>query len=219
MIKRQSTLSSLILLTALFCLLNTCVFFVSAVAAQDSSEWLADKTKLEDVMASEEINDEERCETVWNILWPWAKKGNYEARRWLTMLLLPMFHGNSITMPTGKENRLRDGVIMAAYSLSNTVSKNKEEGIAYSLDEAATSRALTFLIDESLKRAFPDKDPKYFRDEDFLKCIAYRGIFDEPIEQCVSSAVEGGLFPTFEEYASGIDEAIAEGKKAKCNFN
>lgn len=192
------------------------------VGAQETSkqEWHVDKLRLES-LDSDNLTGEERCQATWNILWPHIKSGVPEAKVWLSFLLLPLPHGDAITLPGRYSNsdNLRDGITVIANTLGDELDDHKEPSGGLSLKEAFYGHALVYLSDEALNEAFPDRKLRQFQDEKFLRCLAIKGILDEPIRDCAESAIEAGIIPSFDGFVAKIDSLLATNNKPTCVFH
>jgi hypothetical protein len=181
--------------------LALCCAVPSLVIAQDDSEWLADKARLEK-LRSENLTNEELCQKTWDILWSWSKKGNLEARAWLFFLLLPPgSHADVLHMPGRSGDyltKIRDGLILAAHSsgveYENKRYNERHYGITYSF--------------------FSEMPVKNIGGDTFLKCIALSQSKD-----CAQIAVDKKLVPSFENYAAEIDALLTQGMKPSCSFH
>lgn len=153
-----------------------------------SKEWAEDKSILE------KVANEGRCEEYWNILWPWAKRGNKEAMDSLFLLLMPPPHMDRICSPGNScdlVSSLRDAVVFAVH----TSDHQKDEvyvGVANHLYETFGFRQTE-------------------RGRNFIECLDKKSS-----RNCAAVAVYERLVPSFEEYASHIDALIAQGWKSTC---
>ncbi|MCC7305011.1 MAG: hypothetical protein IT558_01995 [Alphaproteobacteria bacterium] len=154
-------------------------------------EWLAAKKSLENLV------QEEKCSEYWNILWPWAKKGNLEARALLLISLAPPPDMNIIYAPGSSGDyisKLRDITIMSVHS--------------HGYKEKWFEDYKNLISDLYVQVGFDEISAG----KDFLKCVK-----DTPSANCIDIAVKEKLVPSFEEYASQIDALMKEGMKSTCN--
>lgn len=172
-------------------------------------------TKIIHGLDKQDLSEEKKCEIIWNTLWPEVKNNNLAAKLYLYFFLVPLPHMDSIKMP-GTENFVYDAAVLALHTLKELKSKYFKENEINNLDY---SYLLLFLSDEGLRKAFPEEDAKIFEDEYLLKCLAMKGIIQQSANECFSSAIKNGPFPTFEEYITTIDQRIASGKKPVCTFD
>jgi hypothetical protein len=165
---------------------------ISLPALAEEPSWESDKASLE-ALSSQNLSDDERCGATWGILWPWAKKGNLEARERLYFYTLMMPHNDVIQMPGSHgdfASRLYDGLILAVHS----------SGAQYKKD-IYVDLVKGFLSDLGLERT------------KFYRCFK-----DEQTEDCARVAVEEGLVPSFEDFSTDIEMFLAQGKKQTCFY-
>lgn len=169
----------------------------TALAATDD-KWLSDKARLEKLSSDKaEMSDEERCQAIWDILWPWAIKDNLEARSYLFFLMAPPPHMKPLLLPgnTGDSvTKFKDAIIMAVHSYPyqfDTDMKETYQNVAHTLYQQAG-----FEQSSSGRK--------------FLKCL------ENSENNCAEIAVQERLVPSFEEYAKNIDVFISAGIKSHC---
>jgi hypothetical protein len=156
----------------------------------NNPEWLADKARLEKL--SNDSSSEHACQVAWDILWPWAKRGNLEAR--LTLSHAVMFGGWILPNSTADVlSIMRDFIIL---SVHGTGYKEKKDEHTDEISDQAYS-ALSRIFDRTA--------------DDFLLCIK-----KSRTQECAHTAAEDRLVPPFDEYAEQIDFALAHGKKVRC---
>lgn len=158
------------------------------------------------------LKDQAHCAETWDMLWPWAKKGNYEARGLLLALTVSMMHMNSL-VPPGSDPKNRaahdtDIIIMGAHTMPLTKKDSPhlfldpDSGEEYPGANFPFSYA-TYLIEN---RRLPNE-----KKQPYLDCLK-----ETPSHACADIAVKDGLVPSFEEYAAKIDALMAKGIKASC---
>lgn len=167
------------------------ILFSAGQSRGADPEWAAAKANLEKLVS------EGKCDDYWSAIWPFAKKGNLEARMILLTLLAPPVHGTQIIPPgsTGDlVSKLRDIIIMAVHSSDYTGSEDFNQyykDLAYDLytkqgfDESVEGRA-------------------------FLKCVSLKS------NDCATIGVKGKLVPSFDDYAKQIDTYTNSGMKSTC---
>lgn len=161
---------------------------ISYAFAEDDGKWASDKSRLEALV------NEGRCEEYWNLLWPWAKKGNYEARYYLSSLLISFPYGDRICSPGSHcdlVSTFYDSVVFAIHSSG------------YKKDKAFNNFA------DSLYEMFGFS--RSVGGQKFLDCLKQKSPRD-----CAAVAVSENVVPSFEEYAYRIDSLIAKGAKSTC---
>lgn len=137
--------------------------------------------------------DARDCSKAWNLVWPWAKRGNMEARAILATGMLAA----GLTPPGGRADaisRYRDSVILAVYGAAGG-------------DTAATELCLA-LIQNNLVSDMGGKR--------LAHCLKA----GTAPQTCVDNAVNNGFVPDFESYSREIDAvASAPGApKASCQI-
>lgn len=81
----------------------------------EDPQWLADKARLLESLESKQSPDE-ACQSIWETLWLWAKKGNYSARA--DLLAAMYFRGMEFPGRSGDSlSRHRDAIILAVHSV------------------------------------------------------------------------------------------------------
>jgi len=166
--------------------------YVSPVGYGAAWEAAADRVFA---IESAKISDDERCLETWNILWPWAKKGNLEARVFIALRVVSFLHMPYWRMPDDADDvlsRRRHAFIMIVHS----------SGIPDSGDEPTLNQ---IFVDYIQGFSFPGK-------KSLLSCL------QEPKSLCAQGAVEQGVVPSFEVYAKEIDRNIAQGLKPRCSY-
>lgn len=174
-------------------------FMVSGCVFADSKiTWQKISKQIEELP-----DDNNRCEKVWNILWPLAKKGNMSARYMLLVGMMPPPDMNPILAPGNSGDIIsshRDVAIMAVHSH------------AYKAENGAPSLTYDNEYFEPVYKLYHAVGfDEINSGKRFLKCL------DERKENCSSLAVEGGLIPSFKKYSSQIDTFIKNGEKARCD--
>lgn len=167
-------------------------------AAGDEA-WLKDKIKLEK-LASEGI-----CDQHWDLLWPWAKQGNMEARRILFTISAVQLHMPEV-YPPGRSgdlvSHLRDIIILGLHSLpkqnSGTIT-NQDKVFIETLTEFIRYYISTFQLNSANKA------------EKFIECWS-----KEKTQKCTKLAVDNGFIPSWESYSAEIDALIDKGMKSTC---
>jgi hypothetical protein len=158
---------------------------------RQSEEWLETKNKLQELVKGE------KCEEYWDLLWPWAKKGNLEARVDLLTLMAPPPHGTTVIAPGNSGDlvsRIRDILVMAVHS------DGYKSEAAYTRDYRELAYEL--YINEGFQEI-----PEGRR---FLECVKSGS------GNCAEIAVKGKLVPSFDEYASQLDVLARSGMKSTC---
>lgn len=167
--------------------LFTLLIIVTMACAGANDDWIETKKQ-----ASSAI-DAKNCSKAWELVWPWAKRGNVEARAILATGMLAA----GLTVPGGRDDaitRYRDSVILAIHGAADG-------------DAAATEMALALVrIDHVAKMGGAQ----------FADCI---NAGTAP-KTCVDNATSSGFVPDFAEYSREIDAVTsARGSpKASCQF-
>ncbi len=152
-------------------------------AASSRSDWQKDKSEVTKIISKD-------CKKAFEILWPWAKDGNQEAR--FALLFYTMM--GDMYWPEGSDNasRQRDIIILAIHSSGYKISKNEND-----LQQAA------FLMG-NLDKTSSGKQ--------FLKCLENKGS-----DKCVNQAVEESVVPSFESFSEQTEILLSNGFKIECN--
>lgn len=178
-------------------LVTTLFFFalVGVARADDQSEWLEAKADLEALPFERTPEGYQKwCQQSWNILWPWAKKGNLEARA----ELLGDYYAYKRSMPGHGDwiSIKRDLIVLLIHSAGYNYKDNRRyEG----------SRMMPF---EILKELL---DSDYPSAKEFSVCRS-----DSLTTACADQVIKLGLVPSFEDYAAEIDFQISRGKVSRC---
>jgi hypothetical protein len=156
----------------------------------DDPEWMADKKR------AEALFETDNCDDYWQIVWPWVKKGNMDARALLWTRTVPMIH-MPIVRPPASENvisYLRHLFIITMYNSGNGILLEEDgetlEQYVYSF--------IPFVVDSSVP---------------FAECIN-----DTPSPKCMEIAVEEKIIPSFEDYAAEIDVLMKNGYLGTCEI-
>lgn len=165
------------------------LFSTSALAEND--DWSNDKIKLEELVA------QGKCDEYWPLLWPWAKKGELEARDILFTASAVQLHSPEI-YPPGRYgdsiSHMRDILILMIHSMPQTsISEENNEARRY------------------LETSFIAELKNTPRAKRFLQCWENDGS-----QKCSVIAVEDRLIPSWDSYASEIDALIDKGFKSIC---
>ena len=160
---------------------------VSTACAGANNDWIEAKKQ-----ASLAI-DAGECTKAWELVWPWAKRGNVEARAILATGMLAA----GLTPPGGRNDaitRYRDSIILAVHGAADG-------------DAAATEMSLG-LVQNAL-----------VSDMGGTQIAACFKAGTGP-QTCVDSAIKNGFIPDFANYAREIDAvASAPGApKATCHI-
>lgn len=166
--------------------------------SSDLDGWLAVKASLE--KSGQGLN---HCEESWDVLWPWAKKGNLEARFTLFFLMTPPPDMKPLFAPGSSGDRIswqRDVIIMLTHSLGYKgdpdLKDNQLDVLAHYNDALALYKKFGLGSD--------------YKSVEFLKCA------QENKDNCAAIAVKNKIVPSFEEYAQQIDLFLEKGMKAHC---
>lgn len=182
------------------------LYFLMAVApvwadGGGATEWDHDKARLENLI-SENLTEDQRCQVIWNILWSWTKKREFDANFALAKLsysggfpgvprmILPGRIGDEISSR-------RDSVILLIGLMDLQQEKSPYSGENY----------------ETFFSGWP-------KGESFLQCMK-----SESPSYCAKYATRTGdvidtqLVPSIEQFSTEVDSLIAQGMKPKCkNF-
>jgi hypothetical protein len=167
--------------------------------AAEDAEWSEDKIKLE------KLTSEGKCDEYWDVLWPWAKQGNLEARRLLFIISAVQLHMPEV-YPPGRSGDLishvRDIIILGLHSLPNQNSgtiTDQDKIFIETLTEFITYYASAFQLNSASKA------------EKFMECWS-----KEKTQKCTKLAVDNGFIPSWESYSAEIDALIDKGMKSTC---
>lgn len=164
--------------------------FAASYNSSNDPAWIIDKQKLEKI---------QECSDVWDILWPWAKSGNLEARTMLytytvvssaynSKFLLPGESGDLVT-------KMRNILILGVHSEDYKETSNSDDAV----------RSVVRSMYKQYEFDARDKGKK------FLQCLDSKGT-----KNCSKLAVEAGLVPSFENYAKQIDAFVNAGMEVQC---
>lgn len=164
-------------------------------AAEEKSSFLSEWKQLESSFSGDPNS---WCVSIWNTVWPWAKKGDLEARAVMSSLLYSGWPGfPQIFMPgrAGDElSSMRDSIILHIHSLGYKFPGRKKE------DDDPRSQVIYKFLEGSPRGMV------------FLSCLQ-----TESPEHCKEvSSGERKLVPDFEQYSIEIDALIAQGLKPTC---
>lgn len=171
----------------------------AAAEGEKDPAWLADKKNLEAAFSSKDLSDDTRCMRVWDILWPHAKKGNFEARKDLFLLtaFLPFFHRLYMPANSGDQiTQLRHATILAAHSSGYQFDKASQQ----TYQEASSLIYYQTLSHDETGRQF-------------IKCLE-----TNHNQNCIKNAVEKKILPSFDAYKNEIDALLDQGMKPSCSF-
>lgn len=162
------------------------IVFLSTSSYALTSGW--ENTKKQ-ALAAINSND---CATAWNLIWPWAQRGNLDARAILATSMVAVRltpPGNSDTI-----SRFRHSVILAVHGVANGDPAATE--LLYALIK---SKHIMDMGGRKLKRCVDaGKSPRL----------------------CVEKAVKDNFVPSFEDYSKeiGIISASPDLSRASCNI-
>ena len=156
--------------------LTAAFIVVTAVACTqplgDLGDWEAAKTEAATTI------DSGNCAGAWNLVWPWARRGNIEARAILATgvvaagLIPPGSYGDAIS-------QFRHSVILAVHGAAD--------------GDRATMELLNALIRTDLVSDMGGDRLKRRLDT------------DKPPRTCIATAIKDGFVPNFEDYSREID--------------
>ena len=144
------------------------------------------------------VNDE-YCATAWDMVWPWAKAGNLEARHFLHRFLVKNIPTRIPILPPGEEST-GDSFLENAVTLA-----------IYAHDHSSDDRNEIISLTKTQARAFYKKvGLSEGRGKRFFGCVEGGG------QNCMQIAIEDGIVDPYEVYAERIDRFLKNGIKAKC---
>lgn len=163
----------------------------AAHANSDDSAWIEDRQLLQGLLK------EHACDRVWTTLWPWAKRGNMEARFLIFMLMVPPPDADFLRAPGNSGDyatTMRDALVMAVHSLD--------------FDDHSSERAHYREVTVNLLRSIgrddsPDVGP-------VLTCMR------RSRTGCSEIAVKEMLVPSFDDYVRQIDALMNGGMTGSC---
>lgn len=174
-----------------------CLLPFSSFAA-DEHTWEQDKAFLEEI-SSKNLSEDKKCQTSWDILWSWSKRGNLEARATMFLYSFPVgAHAPVIVMPGAGDElaRRRNSIILAVHSFGVSF-KEKEYQKTY-LDQS--SLIYNAFLNDPIEGRY------------FLECLKTGAK-----EKCINYA-KNRLVPSFDKYAAEIDALMAQGMKPECHL-
>lgn len=160
----------------------------SLALGKEPVSWEQDKARFEKQIFPKG-NEEKKCQAAWNLLWPWARKGNLEARA----LLLMDAYTNGRIMP----GRNRDWITVSRDMMILAVHSAGVEGETYNK-----------ILDEQYKTEFAKS---VFSKGSDLNCFV-----QSRSQDCTKTAVAHHVVPSFKQYADEIDLLIKAGKRSVC---
>lgn len=177
-----------------FMLVLLVLFSIPSHAKEEKPSWVEDKAHLEELIS------ENKCTEYWDVLWPWAKKGNLEARAWLFILMAPPPKITPIFAPGNSGDlitKIRNIVIMAAHSHDYQGDLSLWPGYKNTTNELYKMVGFN----------------KSVKGKQFLECTK-----DNKAKDCTEIAVKSKLVPSFEKYAEQMDMFIEDGMRSKCAY-
>lgn len=160
----------------------TFIVMTAIACAKPSSDWEAAKTQAATTIDSGD------CAGAWNLVWPWARRGNIEARAILATgvvaagLIPSGSHGDAIS-------QFRHSVILAVHGVADG-----DRATIELLNALMRSDVVSDMGGDRLKR-----------------CLDA----DTPARTCIANAINDGFVPDFGDYAREIDaNASAPGAPA-----
>lgn len=146
----------------------------TVACAQVPDDWDRSKTQA---AAAVESGD---CARAWNLIWPWARRGQVEARA----ILAGGAVANGLTPPGGSGDavsQFRHALILSVHGAAGGDAKTMEM-----LRAVVRPELVSHMGGRALKRCLDAGNPPH---------------------RCVADAVEAGFVPDFESYADEIDAA------------
>lgn len=166
---------------------------VNASGEGNDSDWASAKARFE------ELGQEGECEKLWNVLWPWAKAGNLEARLYLFLITTPP-PDVPFAYPPGSDGsyieRIRDSFILSIHSYGYEF-ESEDMSNMYHKERWNIYEQL------GIKNTMTGRR--------FLECIK------EESRDCVDIAVKEKIVPSFHDYARGIDMFLDRGFGSTCS--
>lgn len=181
------------------------ILLPSPSIADENQDWTEAYAQWQKDSAKKVQTDAEKCQAMWDFFWPWAKRGNIQARAafYVFMTLPRRYRLNFPTSSSDFASLMRDAMIFQVHSA----------GIQY--DETA---------DEDIRSEYSGMAEFYEKQISFwdglnggsyLACIKKANSRDTA-QMCAKTAVQEGLVPSFEDYAKEIDFLIAQGLRPLC---
>ncbi len=193
-----------ILVTTLFVTLtlNT----ATVIAADTHDDWKsAYKDWQNQYTQNKQQTSAESCQQLWDFVWPWAKRGNIEARGILyTIMTLPRRTSPLLPLvPTDYISYMRYLMILQVHSAGIQYLENTEEDVKsiYSEMSRFYEKQLGFL--DTLSGGT------------YMSCIKNATTL-QSAQSCTQTAEKEGLVPSFEDFASEVDIMIAQGLLPSC---
>lgn len=158
----------------------------------DEPAWIADRGLLQELLK------QHACDKVWATLWPWAKRGNMEARFLLFMLMVPPPDADILFAPGNVGDyatTMRDALVMAVHSLE--------------FEDGSSESKHYRDVKVNLFRSFGGEESP--RAASFMACL------NKDSSGCVEFAVKEKLVPSFDEYAAQIDALMENGMTGSCS--
>lgn len=178
----------------------------TAIAADTQNDW---KSAYKDWQSQYTQNKpqtgNETCQRLWDFVWPWAKRGNIEARGMLyTIMTLP--RGSSPLLPLASRDYIsymRYLIILQVHSAGVQYLEGAEEDVKSIYTEMSKfhEKQLGFLDNLS--------------GGNYMPCIKNATTL-QSTQNCTQIAEKQGLVPSFKDFASEVDAMIAQGLLPSC---
>lgn len=192
-------------------LITLCGLFLSfpTYAKDTFTSWEEDISRYEEIRS--QLNDNEGCQTKFNILWHYSKEGNFEARFHLAFFLWGFLHLDHNFMP-GHEDIIswkRDKLTVAVHVLGAWNPDIKKPTAIQDED------ILMIFLDAGFRENYQLNNPEIKKNVvEFMECYDKKS---NP-SQCVALAVESRLVPPWDAYVAEIDGLIEAGYKPHCLY-
>jgi hypothetical protein len=185
--------------------------FASVSTADDNRKvpvdpaWAAAYTAWEQSLSGGKLSDAEQCQHNWDFVWPWAKRGNLQARAMIYVLLTIPKRQRLVMpgLPTDDLSLFRDTIIFYVHSL----------GVQY---EDVVDEDILSVSGEMAEFHQGEIGRLYSVTSTHLRACIKAAHSREAVQPCAKVAVDEGIVPSFESYAAEVDALIAQGLRPTC---
>jgi|GEM_PF-3366602 len=185
--------------------------FASVSTAENNKKVPADPAWVAAFAASQQnisrakLLDSEKCQLNWDLAWPWAKRGNLQARAMIYALLTIPKRQRLVMpgLPTDDLSLFRDTIILYVHSLGFQYEDVVDEDIL------SVSGEMAAFHQGEIGRLYSVPSAR-------LRACIKAAHSREAAQQCAEVAVDEGIVPSFESYAAEVDALIAQGLRPTC---
>lgn len=181
------------------------IFFVGASVAEENKEWADAYVQWEKATNKKDRTDIEKCQDTWNFFWPWAKRGNLEARAFFYVFMtMPHHYRHDFpALPSDFASLMREAMIFQVHSAGVQYDETVDDGIRNTYSEMSSFYEKQIAFWDGLNGGT------------YMACIK-KTRSREVAQVCTEIAVQEGLVPSFDSYAKEVDALIAQGLRPLC---